>query len=289
MNQAILITAYKNINHLSEIINHFDDNFSFYIHIDKKSTISENDLQSLKNQNKRVFISRDFVTNWGGVNHLKCSLLLMNEALKDKNIDYLHLISGHDFPLKSSAYFNTFLNENKGKQFLEFFSLPTKIWANGGLDRLQYYNLYDSINAKGKYGWLIHKLIAYQKKLGIKRNLNFENQQLHGGSTWWTLSKDCCSYISDFLKQNPLYLKRFNYTFCAEELFFQTVILNSPFKEQAVNDNLRHIVWEFKNGNVPANLDETDFSDLKKSAHLFARRFEYPVSEGVLKMLKENI
>lgn len=286
MKQAILITAYKNFHHLCKIINHFDENFCFYIHIDKKSKISMSEIESLKKIGKFVFISQEYKTNWGGVNHLKCSLLLLKESLKNKELEYFHLISGHDYPIKSSTYFHDFLSKNKGKQFLEYFTLPAKVWENGGMERLELFNLHDIINAKGKYNVLIGRFNQLQRKLGFKRKLNFNNLQLYGGGTWWSFSRECCEFISTYVDSNPQFLKKFNYTFCAEEIFYQTLILNSPFKNNVVNDHLRHILWEFKNGNVPGNLDESDYDSIISSTHLFARRFEYPVSEGLLYKLE---
>lgn len=285
MKQAFLITAYKNFHHLKSIIEYFDDNCSFYIHIDKKSNISEEEILGLKQSSKKVFISQAFKTNWGGVNHLKCTLLLLKEALQNTETEYIHLISGHDFPIKSSVHFSDFFKKHKGSQFMEHFSLPTKIWENGGMDRLQYYNLYDIIDGKGKYQSYIRKFINLQKKIGFKRSLKFDNISLHGGSTWWTLSFDCCKYINDYNEINPNFIKLFEYTFCAEEIFFQTIIMNSPFKNSVVNDNLRYIDWEFRNGNVPAVLDDSDFLKLKESNHLFARRFEYPISSNLVTKL----
>jgi hypothetical protein len=55
--------------------------------------------------------------------------------------------------------------------------------------------------------------------------------------------------------------------------------MNSPLKNNVVNDNLRFIVWEKRNGNFPANLDETDYPALAETSAFFARKFEYPVSE----------
>src|ERR1700761_7376347 len=99
MKQAILITAYKNIHHLNEIINCFDSDFSFYIHIDKKSNLSTDEENELEKIKKTAFVSRSYKTNWGGMNHLNSILLLLKEALKNKDTTYFHLISGHDFPL----------------------------------------------------------------------------------------------------------------------------------------------------------------------------------------------
>src|SRR4051812_18654329 len=103
MKQAILITAYKNINQLVDIVNYFPNNFQFYIHIDKKSKL---DLTPIKRiQDKNIYISNEYVINWGGLNHLKAILLLASEALKNNENSFFHLITGEDYPVKSVAYF----------------------------------------------------------------------------------------------------------------------------------------------------------------------------------------
>ena len=288
MKQAILITAYKNINHLKKIANCFDDNFSIYIHIDKKSRLSDKEIDELKKIKNVIFVSRYFKTNWGGMNHLNSILLLLKEAIKSKEIEYFHLISGHDFPIKSPEKMNDFMLANKGKEFIEHFEMPAKVWANGGMDRILLYNLHDIIDGKGRYGKYINNFIKLQKKLNIKRNMN-DFPKLYGGSTWWSLSFDCCNYVLDYMDKNPSFLKRFRHTFCAEEIFFQTIILNSPFKKNVVNDYLRFIVWETKNGNCPANLDESDFENIEISEKIFARRFEYPVSNALVEKIKKTI
>jgi core-2/I-Branching enzyme len=125
-----------------------------------------------------------------------------------------------------------------------------------------------------------------QKKVGFTRKIKKSFPKLYGGATWWSLTTACCNYVLDYIKANPSFLKGFNYTFCAEELFFQTIILNSPFKDKVVNNNMRLIIWEMRNGNIPANLDESDLETILKSDKLFARRFEYPVSKPLLEQLK---
>ena len=61
--------------------------------------------------------------------------------------------------------------------------------------------------------------------------------------------------------------------------------MNSKFKSSVVNADMRYIIWVWRNKNGPANLDETDFDDILKSDKLFARKFEYPVSDTLLKKL----
>ncbi len=285
MKQAILITAYKNIPHLLRIINHFDENFSFYIHIDKKNQLTQQEIQTLNQHPKIAGFSQAFITHWGSTAHLHSILHLIQKAIQAPEIEYLHLISGHDYPIQSTSYFQKFMQQNKGREFIEYFPLPTHVWENGGLDRLKYFHLHNLINAKGKFGHWIHRFIKLQKKLRFSRNLDFKGMALHGGSTWWSISRQAATYTLNFLKQNPWFLKKFRYSFCAEEMLIQTILLNSPFKHKIQNNNLRYIVWEFRNGNIPAVLDESDLESIQKSNHLFARRFDYPASEKLLEKL----
>ena len=290
MKQGILITAYKNINHLKKLINFFDDDFCFYIHIDKKSQIAKDKIELIQNAKNVVFVSRQFKVNWGGLNHLKSILLLSKEAIKDKNIAYFHLISGHDFPIKSCKEIKSVLMKNKCNEFLENFEMPAKCWTNGGMDRISHFNFYDLFNAKTTIGRIaVDTLLIIQRILKVNRKIKQDLPKLFGGSTWWTLSYPCLKYVVDYTEKNPSFLMRIEYSFCSEEIYFQTIIMNSTFKANVVNNDLRYKIWESRNGNCPANLDESDYDNIIKSDNIFARRIEYPVSGKLINKLEEHI
>lgn len=290
MKQAILITAYTNIDHLNFLTDSLSAEYMYYIHVDKKSNIDQCEIEKLSEKKNVVLISQKYNVTWGGINHLKAILFLLQNALKDSDIEYFHLITGHDYPIKSSSEMTSFLEKNRGKEFLEYNKLPYNRWENGGYDRLLYYNVYDCFN--GRKGWrnkMIKKLISIQRYLGLKRKYPKDfPQDLYGGSTYWTLSRGCIEYVFNYMKENPWYLRRFKYTFCSEEFFFQTLVLNSPFKENAVNNSKRFIVWEERNGNFPANLDMTDYDDILNSDAFFARKFEPKVSDTLITKLKSK-
>lgn len=293
MKQAVIILAHKNITHLKKILDFFDRDFYFYIHIDKKSQISEDDISILQNNKNVVCVSKHFKVNWAGLNVLKSLLFMSKEVLKNKDIEYVHAISGNDFPIKTNKYFKNLLINNKGKEYIEYFELPVKErdWGkDGGMDRIWYYNLYDVFNAKTFSGKIaIRSLLKIQKLLKIKRNLPREIPKLFGGEMWWTLSYPCLKYVIDRTEQHPYFIERLKYSSCAEEIYFQTIIMNSPFKANVVNNHLRYIEWNQRNGNKPANLDETDYEKLINSDAIFARKFEYPVSEKLIDCIENNL
>lgn len=292
MKQAILITAYTNYSHLEEIINFFDDEgFSIYIHYDNKSKVSLKEISSLKTQKVVKHFSRKFKVNWGSFNHLRCILHLAEEALKDDENTYFHLISGHDFPAKSKIYFKEYFSQNLSNNYLNNFEVPKEGWAdNGGLDRLEYYNFYDLLNAKKpEQKYRLRKIFRLQKKIGFKRAFPKKFPKLYGGSTWWSLNRTCLQYVIDYTKKNKRFLNRFKFTLCSEEFYFQTVIMNSTLKESVKNNSLRYIDWNARNGNNPSVLDSSDLSRLKNHDFIFARKFEYPVSKDLLQILKKSI
>lgn len=289
--QAVLITAYKNFHHLEEIISHFGTGFSIYIHIDKKINLSALNLKKLQNYKNVEFISQKYKVNWGGLNHTKAILLLAEQALLKQDNFYFHLISGHDFPIRQKSEFVNFFEENRQNNYINYFDVPKPGWANnGGIDRLIYYNFYDLLNWKNtKQKMRILKILAFQKKIGFRRSFSKKMPKLYGGSTWWSLNRHALEYVMDYVNSNKFFLRRFKYTLCSEEFFFQTILLNSPLRSTIENMNLRYIDWTYKNGNSPAILDNSDFDRIKSSKAFFARKFEYPVSEPLLRNLKANL
>lgn len=288
--QAILITAYKNYSHLEELVSFFDDNFSIYIHIDKKSRITTVEEEKLSAKTNVKFISRQYRINWGGINHLYAILLLARRALHDVGNEYFHLITGHDYPVKEISYFSDFLSSNIDKDFMEYNPLPYAAWPEGGMDRLSRYNFYDVVDGRKGIGEkLIKGFSKIQKNLGLKRRFYDGFPRLYGGSTYWSLRRKSLEYVFKYMKDNPRFLPRFKYSFCSEEIFFQTILVNSPLRENIVNNNMRLIVWEKRNDNFPANLDESDYEDIVKSDALFARKFEYPVSAILFQKIKDRI
>ncbi|MDO5987938.1 beta-1,6-N-acetylglucosaminyltransferase [Flavivirga amylovorans] len=293
MKQAILITAYKNFKHLVDIIDFFDESFEFYIHVDKKSKVLKSDFEKIGARKNVKILSRKYRVNWGGLNHLKSSLFLASKALEEPANQYFHLISGQDFPIKNITQFKKTTNGSNLKDYLEYFEIPTKHWANenGGLDRIQYYHLFDMLDAKKHIKW-IWRFVRLQKKFHFKRSIKDETPKLYGGSTWWSLSRKTLQYVIYYTNNSPYLINRLKYTFCPEEIYFQTIIMNSNASKKVVNDNLRYIDWEStridKYSISPAVLSSSDFEKIKASKKLFARKFDSPTSDSLKAMLLKN-
>ena len=73
--------------------------------------------------------------------------------------------------------------------------------------------------------------------------------------------------------------KCFGYGLCADELFLQTIVMNSRFRNNLVNDSLRFIDWE---RGKPYTFSDEDFQLLISSNKLFARKFDYEKCPGIV-------
>ncbi len=83
-----------------------------------------------------------------------------------------------------------------------------------------------------------------------------------------------------FLGSNPEYAEAFRYSRCGDELFFATLIEQSPFADR--RDRRRYMYTDWQTGpQFPRTLDESDFGRLREAAtkndegeyYLFARKF----------------
>ncbi|MDO1501086.1 beta-1,6-N-acetylglucosaminyltransferase [Winogradskyella maritima] len=286
--QALLITAYKNFEHLYELASVFDEQMHVYIHIDKRSFIPKKMLAKLRELPQIKLISQKFKVFWGGFSHLRAILYLVREAQCNKEIVRFHLISGHDYPIKTFKEFDEFFRDNSATNYILNYKLPIAQWPNGGMERYEYYNLYDVIDAKKKRQY-IFKAIEFQKRLGIKRSMRYFNKPIYGGDTWWSLNREAVDYIIHFTRENPKFFSRHRHTFCSEEIYFQTILCNSYLSDSLQNNSLRYIDWSDRNGNFPANLDSSDFKHLIHSEHFFARKFEVPISADLKETIKNEL
>lgn len=284
MKLAYLIQAHKNFKQIQNLIYALlDDTTDIYIHIDNKSEILYSELKrEFKNMNN-IYILSDVSVIWSGFSQVEATLKLM-EAVKKTNkvYDYISLISGQDFPIKSNEFIKRYLAENYGKEFIEFEDIGERSW------RLKCYNFFrENKNNRNLYMRLLDNLIRHPQKLIVKRN-NFINMNLYFGSQWFTITYDCMLYILNYLEKNPLFKKEFNFSACPDEHFFQIIILNSKFRDKVVNDNLRYIDWS-RGENSPEVLTTNDFLSLKGSKKLIARKFDLEIDKSIFDKISAEL
>jgi hypothetical protein len=106
------------------------------------------------------------------------------------------------------------------------------------------------------------------------------------GSQWCMLSRDFCEWlvsnrIADEIK------KLIKHTWTPDELFFQALIINSPYKNSLAEHYGREIIWQ---GNTasPKTLCMEDYERLSASSALFSRKFVESVDREILVCLARD-
>lgn len=276
--QAILITAYHNLDQVGRIIEYFDLDFDFYIHIDKKC--DEELPIELHRKNVRVY--KEYKICWGSSAHLKAIMFLLGQSLRG-NYLYYHLITGSDFPVKPLSEFKSFFSAENKHNYIEYHSLPRAGWdAEGGLARLKYYWIGNG-TVDIRHNRFIYQGIRIQRKLKICRCFLKTFKKLYGGGTYWSLHADCAKYLFDFYVEHRIKYS-VNFTHCAEEIVPHTIILNAAPEFAIINDSLRFMRWT-DGKSSPEILDGNDFLDIKNSNSFFARKFDKSISSKLLEKL----
>ncbi len=264
-----LILAHKELSQVERLIKSLQHRkANFFLHIDKKNSFSEENKQSFKQIKNLKIIKSRLEVQRGGVSMIEATLLLLKKASVANQKAYFILLSGQDFPLKPAEEIFNFLSVNYGKEFLEYFFLPSSNWAmNGGLDRINYYWFIDLIGEKES-----HYLYMLQRNAERKRNF-FDGIHPCGGSQWWCLTSECVAFILKCVKENKAFKKYYSLSFVPDEMFFHTIILNSAFKSKVENNNLRYIDWR-TGPQYPRVLQESDLEQLIICNKFWARKFE---------------
>ena len=288
MKIGFLILAHRYPNQLKSLIESLLSfpNARVYLHIDKKSKgLIETINDSFTGDSRVVILTERYPVYWGSFNQIQATFALMKKAKEFNSEDYYMLISGQDMLIKKPMDLLSFFSQHKGKQFLMNFKLPDPQWNEGGLNRLAYFHI--DIPGRSYLSNRITSLIhRFQDLIGYKRKVYFEQ---YGGSNWFNLDAGALNYIVDFVNQNPKYLNSFKYSRCADEIFVQSVLMNSPFKDEVINDDLRYVDWS-SGPEYPRILRESDLEKMHVEKNkFFARKFDANVDDFIIKKLKEFI
>ncbi|MDF2432577.1 MAG: hypothetical protein JWP44_2208 [Mucilaginibacter sp.] len=289
MEKAYIILAHKNHNQLKRLIERLDDGLSyFFVHIDKESAMQQHvsAFEGMKNTRLVPCIR----TEWGNFGLVEATLKAM-DAVKNsgENIERIILLSGQDYPIKSNDYINNFLRSSKHSVFMDHYQLPDyKKWSSGGGSyRVNKYFFGFSIVSKYRAKTL-NFLSGYIKILQrrLKRSMTH-----YYGSQWWVIDKYTLNYILDFVAKNPDYTAFHRNTFAPDELFFQTIVMNTDDEQLSasiLNNNIRFMKWADNLIAHPEILGQNDFDEIYSSPALFARKFDAGVDSKVLEMIDEK-
>lgn len=262
---AYLIMAHTNFDQLQALVDLLDDaRNDIYLHIDKKVQT----LPVITTQKSGLFMTERVNVMWGGYSQIRCEMTLFRAAAEG-HYQYYHLISGMDLPLKTQDDIHQFFLENNGKEFMEL--LPVSGDNHKLRSRTQYYHLLADIAGSGQdlrgkgLRTLNRTLVSLQKALHIRRK---DIVALYKGANWVSITDGMVHYL---LSQEEILHKQFRMSFCADEMFLQSIAMASPLHGNITGETMRAIDWE---RGRPYTYRAEDVPALLASAGLWGRKFD---------------
>lgn len=277
MRLAYIVTVHKNPAQVERLLRRLaTDNSMFVVHVDRRAGNDVYDELRRRTSGLEVHFLERHTCFWGGFGFVRAALKGIDHLVgRSMPFDYAVLLSGQDYPLRPSEGIERFLAEAGGRSFMAHRRLPYAAWnPRGGLDRVEKWHLVSDR--------------ALHLRLPWKRRIPGGLPPV-GGEAWWTFSRPVVEYVHGFVARHRRYVRFFEHVLHPSELFFQTVVLNSSFAEEVVDDHLRHIDWETGDSGHPKTLGVADLGRLLDSGKLFARKFDAAVDATILDLLDEQI
>lgn len=290
---AYLIMAHNNWKQLNMLLSILDDERNdIYLHIDKKSkNVPINKIKKIVKKS-RIHIYSKYKMYWGHFSLVECELFLFEKACKKKYFRY-HLLSGADLPIKSQDFIHDFFEKNAEYEFVHY-DKDERIENDHEIGRrtrlyhfLQKYRRRYKISILNELFTFLERILLFLQILFRVNRLKNSKIEIKYGSEWVSITDELVHYI---LGNKRIIYKIFKYTNCADELFIQTLVYNSKFREKlydkkfddAIIANMRLIDWNRgKNGNPYVWCIE-DKKVIEESECLFARKFDVNIDNKII-------
>lgn len=279
--QAALITAYKDVEYLKWLIGYLSGFMKVFVHIDKKSNIRTEDISGLRCQ-----VLKKYRIGWGGYEHVLAVVALMRLAAEDPEVDYCHVISGQDLPVRSADWFCRELNVDR--DYMTCWSPDDQRFPR---DWIRYYfpTTFFGIDRKTRFGAFVHgHLLSWQRRLRIHRSGLGEYKTVYKGLVYVSLRLSSMRQVLRCFDASWRFRMALRWCSIPEEFFFQTILMNSPLAAGIVRNDLRYSDWTFRNGSSPAYLDASDSTAIRAGDFMFARKVDSRVSVPLIERIKRE-
>jgi hypothetical protein len=200
---------------------------------------------------------------WGSLGLVEASLAGLEAIAADpRPFTHVCLLSGQDYPIRPRAELDRHLASHLETGWLEWMPLPGPgpgdelarvdrwFWQVSGTRKVSLPNRFTPL------------LPRRRPPLGLP---------IHKGSALFTISRAQAAYVADFARANPRFIGFFRRAYIADEYVFQTILVNSPHRDELVAETLHAIAWDGEHH--PATLTAADLPRLRESGRFFARKF----------------
>jgi hypothetical protein len=277
-----LILAHRDLDQLAALVARLlrdDPEDRVILHYDRGSPESDAALARFGEPfGPRLTLVPRIRCRWGHRSQVEAILLLLDRAL-DTPFDYVHLISGQDWPIRTKTELLAGLEP--GALYLSFEEPPMP-------ERMDAYHFHDRLLGPSAHATtlryrtqlLLRRLGRAWTRLAGPRTCPF-GPAWRKGSTWWSLPRPAAEHAVAGLRA-LIESRRLHHTLCADEHAIQTLLAYSAFAP-FIRPNRRFIRWQ-PGRSSPDLLTAADTPALLASDAWFARKLDRAVDPFFLSL-----
>lgn len=276
MKQVFLIHAHKDLVQLNALLARLcDPDFVLYLHLDRKWQLDP----ALVDQRAHQVAPRVDV-RWGAYSQVQATLASLRYVLaREPDFDKLVFLSAQDYPVLSRGALKQALAAARGVELIDTVAIGPGGWP--AAYRYQYFYREGSALPLRLACALANRALRL-----LRRTRRFPaGLQPYGGSTWWTLSRPCLAELLALADARPELARFFRTVLCADEMFFQTLVMASPARDRVLAPNYRYVQWPAGTARNPQVLVDADFARIRASGAHFCRKLEGEKSAGLRALL----
>lgn len=292
---AYCIICHNEPKLLSNLIAFLDNERNdIFLMVDKKTDMGI--YKGIRAHKAGMFFAERIDVKWGDISLIKAEYAVFECARSHGVYSRYHLISGVDMPIKSQDYIHRFFDANPD---VECISFSHEEQDEDDLRRKTSHYAFFLHHAKSRRKIVremvfMINLISYRlyKTLHLKRTYPYTT--LKKGTNWVSITNNLVEYL---LSKKEEMLRNFNYILAADEIYKQTIVWNSSFRnkvymlENEYESCLRAIDWQRGSPYCWGEDGITDVALLRTSKAIFARKFSSKnmwIVEEIKKIIKER-
>ena len=213
-----------------------------------------------------------YANGWGSFKLVQATLDAM-EHFREMPYDYFINLSGQCYPLRPIEQIKQRLAAADGRAFMEHEPFPRERWGEekGGFRRVEniFFRPFRHANI-----WSVPRI----RKMPL-------GMHPHGGAQWFCLPKKHVEFVLSFLEEHSEVISFYKRSLIPDEMFFQTILMNSELRDEVINDSKRFTDWQKKCTPLPATLLTEDLPRLERCNKFFARKFDTLLDARILDLL----